>query len=155
VRVVAVAAAIVVAASPRAGAVQFLQSRQLDNGGFAERGKADYPQLTAWAVLGLRAAGAYPRAGAAQYLAQHESELRSATDFALVALAETALHQDTDRLLARLRALERPSGAIGALVNGTAWSVLAFRAAGAPVAGKTVRWLLSRQTATGRWRRLE
>jgi len=57
----------------------------------------------------------------------------------------------SDRLLARLRALERPNGSIGRLVNGTAWAVLAFRAAGRPVHAKTVRWLLARQSRAGGW----
>jgi hypothetical protein len=151
VKLAALAAAALVATSPTASGVRFLQTRQLDNGSFAERGSAGHPQLTAWAVLGLHAAGSSPGASAARYLVQHESELSSATDLALVALAETALNQNADRPLARLRALERSSGAIGRLVNGTAWGVLAFRAAGMPVRAKTIRWLLARQNAAGGW----
>jgi hypothetical protein len=151
VKLAALAAAAVVAASPAASGVGFLQARQLDNGGFAEAGRPAYPQLTAWAVLGVRAAGATPGAAAARYLAQHESELTSATDLALVVLAEDALGQKADRPLARLRALERPNGSVGGLVNGTAWSVLAFRATGAPVHTRTIRWLLAHQRAAGGW----
>jgi hypothetical protein len=151
VKLAALAAAAVVAASPAASGVGFLQTRQLANGGFAERGNLGYPQLTAWAVLGLRAAGAKPNDATAHYLVQHESELSSATDLALVVLAEGALGQNADRALARLRALERPNGGIGGLVNGTAWSVIAFRAAGAPVHRKTIRWLLSHQSQAGGW----
>src|SRR5213076_2826675 len=109
------------------------------------------PQLTAWAVLGLRAAGATPGVAAARYLAQREPDLTSATDLALVVLAEDALGQKADRPLTRLRALERPNGSIGGLVNGTAWSVLAFRAAGEPVPRGATRWLLARQTRGGGW----
>lgn len=149
-KLAALAAAAAVAASPAASGAGFLQARQLDNGGFAEAGRPAYPQLTAWAVLGLRAAGATPSKAAA-YLAQHEPELTSATDLALVVLAEDALGQKADRPLARLRALERANGSVGGLVNGTAWSVLAFRAVGAPVPTRTIRWLLARQGRTGGW----
>jgi hypothetical protein len=102
-------------------------------------------------VLGLRSAGASPHADAAKYLTQHETGVTSATGLALVVLAETALRQKADRPLARLRALERPSGAIGGLVNGTAWGVMALRTAGAPVRKETIRWLLSKQSPSGGW----
>ena len=150
-RLAVLAAAAAVAASPAASSVGFLQARQLDGGGFAEAGRAAYPQLTAWAVLGLRAAGAKPSGPAAGYLAQHEPELTSATDLALVVLAEDSLGQKADRPLARLRALERANGSVGGLVNGTAWSVLAFRAAGSPVHPRTIHWLLARQSRSGGW----
>ena len=141
----------VVAASPAATGAGFLQSHQLENGGFAERGSTAYPQLTGWAVLGLRAAGAKPNGATARYLVQHEPELTSATDLALVVLAETALGQTADRPLGRLRRLERQSGSFGGLVNATAWSVIASEAAGAPVHRTTIRWLLSRQGKSGGW----
>lgn len=145
------AAALLAAPLPRGAG--FLQARQLADGSFAEQGKSGYPQLTAWATLGLRASGSAPRsrAASAKYLATHESDLGSATDLALVALAEQALGQTPDRLLARLRALERANGSVGGLVNGTAWSVLAFRAAGEPVPRGAVGWLLARQMRAGGW----
>jgi hypothetical protein len=152
VRLVALlAAATVAAASPLGSGVRYLQSHQLANGGFAEQGSSAYPQLTAWAVLGVRAANVKPGILASRYFEQHEDELSTATDLALVAMAETALAQQPDRILTRLRALERPSGSIGGLVNGTAWAVLAFRTNGRPVQRQTVRWLLARQTRSGGW----
>ena len=150
-RLAALAAAAAIATSPAASGASFLQARQLDNGGFAEAGRPAYPQLTAWAVLGLDAAGANPRNTAARYLVQHEPELRTATDLALVVLAEEAIGQSPDRPLVRLRALERPNGSVGGLVNGTSWSVIAFKAAGAPIHRATIRWLLSRQSRDGGW----
>jgi Prenyltransferase and squalene oxidase repeat len=149
----AVLAAAVVAAAPLPRGANFLQARQLADGSFAEQGRTGHPQLTAWATLGLRASGSAPRskAATATYLAAHEADLGSATDLALVALAEQALGQRPDRLLARIRALERPNGSVGGLVNGTAWSVIAFRAAGEPVPRGATRWLLARQTRAGGW----
>jgi len=151
VRLAALVAAAAVAASPGASGVGFLQSRQAENGGFAEAGQPAYPQLTAWAVLGVRAAGATPSDAAARYLVQHESELKSTTDLALVVLAENALGQRADRPLARLRVFEQPNGSVGGLVNGTAWSVLAFRATATPIRRRTIRWLLARQSRAGGW----
>ena len=149
----AVLAAALVATAPLQHGVSFLQSRQLGDGSFAEAGRPGYPQLTAWTALGLRAAGSGPRARAAtaEYLVAHESELSTASDLALAALAEKALDESPNRLLARLHALQRPKGSVGGLVNGTAWSVLAFRAAGEPVPRGAVRWLLARQGRTGGW----
>ena len=67
--------------------VAFLQSSQGSGGGFTEPGggQAD-PGLTAWAVLGLRAAGA-SAPGALTFLQSQESTLQTTSDVALVALA--------------------------------------------------------------------
>jgi len=149
----AVLACALVAATPISGGAGFLQTRQLSDGSFAEPGQPGYPQLTAWATLGLTAARRAPRARGLtiKYLSAQEAELTSPTEIALVALAEEALGQNADRLLARLRALQRADGSVGGLVNGTAWSVLAFRGSGTPVQARTIRWLLSRQTRVGGW----
>jgi energy-coupling factor transport system substrate-specific component len=140
-------------ATPIGHGVDFLRTRQLADGSFADSGRMGYPQLTAWAVLGLRAADALPtgRGSSVKYLITHDADLKSATDIALVALAEHALGADADRALGRLRALERPDGSFDGLVNGTAWSVLALRGRGSPVPSKTVRWLLAHQTRGGGW----
>jgi iron complex transport system substrate-binding protein len=153
VKLAAAAAAVLLAATPGSRAVAFLLSRQLPDGSFAERGSSGFPQLTAWAVLGLKAAGGTPssRGSTIKYLATHEAELRSASDLALVALAEDALGQNPSGLLERLRALQRANGSIGGLVNGTAWATIAFRATGAEVPRASVRWLLARQTRAGGW----
>lgn len=151
-KLVVLAAALLAATSLTRGA-DFLQTRQLADGSFAERGQPGYPQLTAWATLGLTAAGAAPQAKAltVTYLVSHEAQLTSATDLALVVLAERALGQNVDRPLARLRARERSNGSFGGLVNGTAWSLLALRGNGSPVHGATIRWLLARQIRAGGW----
>jgi hypothetical protein len=150
-KLLALLAAGITLATPTATGVSFLQGRQLDDGSFAERGGPSSPQLTAWAAVGIRAAGATPGSKALRYLQSHEAQLSSATDIALVALAEQALGAKPSGLLARLHARRRESGSVGPLVNGTAWAVLAFRAAGMPVRTKTVRWLVSRQNAAGGW----
>jgi len=103
VRLAVAAAALAVAGTP----VQYLEGRQLAGGGFAEQGGSPSPQLTAWAVLGLRAAHARPGAAALGYLVAHEDELSKATDVELVAMAESVLGREPDGLLAPLRRSRR------------------------------------------------
>ena len=138
--------ATAVAATP-AG---FLQAHQAPSGGFAEPGGAPGPLLTAWAALGLRAAGA-PTGNALEYLASHETALPETTDAELVALAESALGRRPARLLARIRAAQRPNGRIGPSVNSTVWGILALRQAGEPAPRAAVRFVLRRQARSGGW----
>ena len=143
---VALAAATVALASP-AG---YVHSHQVAGGGFAEPGQRATPGLTAWAVLGLAANG--EDAGAAHdYLVAHERDLDAATDIELALLAESVTGGPSPALLARLRALVRPTGAIGPALNSTFWGVLAFRQAGIPAPPATVGFILRRQTRSGGW----
>ena len=146
VKVAAAVAATALAATP----VGFLQGRQAPSGGFVEPGGASGPQLTAWAALGLKAAGASP-GRALDYLVAHEDELTEATDVELVALAQSALGHRPDRLLARIRRYQRASGAIGPTVNSTIWGILALRQAGELAPRAAVRFVLRRQARSGGW----
>ena len=142
-KLVAAAAALALA-SP----ASFVQSRQLLDGGFAERGRTSSPELTAWAVLGLRSAGvATPKAH--DYLVAHEDDLVEATDLEVVLAAEAASGDPSLRLVGRIRAAERPNGAIGPLLNSTIWGVLALRQAGQPISVRTARYLLAHQARSG------
>jgi hypothetical protein len=133
------------------GTVTWLQHRETAAGGFAEPGGSPSPQLTAWAVLGLRAAGARPAGDALGYLRAHEDELSTATDRELAAMAESALGGDPSTLLARIERTRRASGAIGGNVNSTIWGVLAFRQAGRHAPRGSIRYLLRRQSRSGGW----
>jgi len=133
----AVAAALVLAVSP----VSFVAAHS-SNGAFAEPGGTADAELTAWAVLGLRAAGS-PAPGSLDYLRSQEGSLAESTDVALVALAEEALGAQPTALLARLTV--KPSGQIGPTLNSTFWAVLALGHAGPA----TVRFLLAHQGAGG------
>lgn len=136
-KLAAVAAATVTLATPQA----FLQARQAPGGGFAEAGRAAYPQLTAWAALGLRASGA-DTGNALAYLVAHEDELERPTEIALVALAEAALGREPDALLGRLPRSPRT-------VNEAIWTILAFRQARRPAPTAHLRYLLASQARNG------
>jgi iron complex transport system substrate-binding protein len=147
VRVVALAAAATVAATP----VSYLQEHQTQGGGFAEPRGNPNPPLTAWAVLGLRAVGAKPPPQTLDYLVAHEDALPDVTDAELVAMAETVLRRRPERLLARIRAARRTDGRIGPTINSTIWGVLALRQAGEPAPRASVRFILRRQSRSGGW----
>jgi hypothetical protein len=129
--------AALAAASALATPAGYVQGQQRDDGGFGDA------QITAWATLGLVAAGG-DTGRAAEYLARQEPAI--ATDVALVALARAAAGDRPENLLPRLRA-HRP----GKLVNATIWTILALRQAGEPAPAALVMALLSAQHPSGGW----
>ena len=137
------AIALALAASP----ADYVAAHQQADGGFAEQGTSD-PNLTAWAVLGLTAAGKAPSRSPADYLAS--APAKSANDLALRILALQALGRNTDPLVTRLESMRRADGRIGTLVNSTIWGVLALRATGRPAA-PSVRYVLRAQRPNGGW----
>jgi len=136
--------ALAIAASP----ASFVASHQQADGGFAEAGQSSDANLTAWAVLGLAAAGKTPDHPPVDYLTSAPAP--TANDLALRILALRALGQDTDPLADRLEGMRRPDGRIGPLVNSTIWGVLALRAAGRPP-GTSVAYLRRVQRRGGGW----
>lgn len=124
----------------------FVASRQQENGGFAELGaRSSDPALTAWAVLGLNAAGRRPVPSATGYL--RDARVADTTDLALRVMALRALGENPSSFLERLERQRRRDGRIGALVNSTIWGILALprgeRAA--------VRYVLRQQRRSGGW----
>jgi hypothetical protein len=133
VRLLAALAAAATLATP----ASYVAGEQRADGSFGDA------QLTAWATLGLVAAGA-DTGGAADFLAQQRPA--QATDVALVAMARAAAGDRPDDLLPRLRA-HRP----GKLVNASIWTLLALRQAGEPAPGALVDALLRAQRPSGGW----
>ena len=127
----------IAAATALATPVGYVQSLQRDDGGFGD------PQITAWATLGLVAAGA-DTGRAAEYLAQPAAG-------------------DADGRRARgdgSRGGRGPAGrppaapaghTPGKLVNATIWTILALRQAGEPVPPRSSRSLLAAQRPSGGW----
>jgi hypothetical protein len=132
-----VTAVVLAATSP----VAFVQSHGT-NGAFSESGGTTDALLTSWAVLGLRAAGA-PAPGSLAYLESQEANLTATTDIALVALAEEALGDRSERLLAKL--VPRANGQIGPTLNSTYWAVLALGRS----SPATTRFILAHQAKSG------
>jgi hypothetical protein len=138
------AVALALAASP----AEYVASHQASDGGFAEPGQTSDASLSAWAVLGLKAAGREPARSPVTYLENEPT--RTANDVALRILALDALGRDTDVLVDRLESMRGPGGRIGTLVNSTIWGVIALRATGRP-AGTSERYLLRVQRRSGGW----
>jgi prenyltransferase beta subunit len=133
VRLLALLTATVALATP----ASYIESQQREDGGFGD------PQLTAWATLGLAAAGR-ENARAADYLARQDPTVT--TDVALVAMARTVSGDPPEALLARLRA-HKP----GRLLNATMWTILALRQAGEKVPPALVGSLRRAQRPNGGW----
>jgi hypothetical protein len=131
--------------------VEYVQAHQLQSGGFAEPGGQPSPELTAWAVLGLRAAGGGASSSALSYIVEHESDLTDLTDVELAAMAESVLGRRPERILARITAATKPSGRIGPTVNSTTWAVLALRQAGDKAPRSAIRYVLRAQARSGGW----
>lgn len=122
----------------------YVASRQQADGGFAEPGARSDSALTAWAVLGLKAAGRPPD-GAAVYL--RDAPVADTTDLALRVMALRAVGESPEPFLTRLRRQRRSDGRIGSLVNSTIWGVLALPRG----ERRAVRYLLGRQRRSGGW----
>jgi hypothetical protein len=133
VKLLATFAATTALATPAA----YVQSQQREDGSFGDA------QITAWATLGLVAAGE-DTGRAVEYLARQKPV--SATDRALVAMARAAAGDRPEDLLPRLRA-HRP----GKLVNATIWTILALRQAGESAPPTLVTALRAAQRPSGGW----
>lgn len=147
----ALAVAIPASAADVDGAARYVESRQTTGGGFAEPGGQATPGLTAWAVIGLRAAGRTPAQLAAARAYLEREQRASLTDAELVAVALAAAGAVPEALLERIRGARRGDGSIGGTVNGTIWGILALRAAAEAPPPGAVRYLLARQKRSGGW----
>ena len=132
-KLLATLAAVATLATP-AG---YVQAQQREDGGFGDA------QVTAWATLGLVAAGK-DTGRAAEYLRQQDGA--TATDRALLAMARASAGDRPDDVLPLLRA-HRP----GKLVNATIWTILALRQAGEPAPPALVQALRTAQRPNGGW----
>ncbi len=131
----ALIAAAALAVSPQ----QFLLAHRQPDGGFAETGGTSTTALTAWAVLGLRAART-PVDDV--YVRTHEADLTTPTELALGVLAEA---RPSEALLARLERARTPT------LNATAWKLVALAQASRPLPRDRVRFLLAHQARSGGW----
>jgi Prenyltransferase and squalene oxidase repeat len=150
--VAAVAAGLVLVAAPAparaATPTAYLVSAQNRDGGFgAAKGDASTQLHSAWAAMGLAAAGRHD-ARVARYLAAGAPRMRDVGDIERTILGLVAQHASPRRahgtdLVARLLRARRANGSWDGLVNRTAFAVLALRAAhaGDRQIRSAVRWL--------------
>jgi hypothetical protein len=125
--------------------VDYVASRQQADGGFAEPGARSDSALTAWSVLGLKAAGQTPD-GTVVFL--RDAPVADTTDLALRVMALRVVGASPEPFLTRLRRQRRSDGRIGSLVNSTIWGVLALPRG---EERRAVRYLLGRQRPSGGW----
>ena len=139
------------AASSLERGASYLLTRQQADGGFAEPNGSSSAGLTAWTVLGLKAAGKAPgeMQATADYLAKAPAP--QATDLELRLLAQAALGRDVSELADKIEQVRRPSGRIGPALNSTYWGVLALRAADRTIPKSTLRYILNAQRKDGGW----
>lgn len=129
--------------------------QSLDGAGCAaEPGGTASANLTAWAALGLVAAGR-PGERPAACLAARSAELRSATDLELAILALVAAGRDPrdagGRDLAAALARQQRGGRIGATPASNQFGILALRAMGQRVPAAVRATLLRDQNPDGTW----
>jgi energy-coupling factor transport system substrate-specific component len=145
----------------RAG--DWLVSVQNKDGGWGVSAEASSaPDMTAWAMLGLEAAGRNPldvsRAGRnpVGYLRAHVEELSSPGDFARTILALNGAGVDPRSfggrdLVAALAKRRRGNGSFEGWPNSTAFAVIALRAGGDGGVGQSLSWLAKVQNGDGGW----
>ncbi|MEA2266032.1 MAG: energy-coupling factor transport system substrate-specific component [Solirubrobacteraceae bacterium] len=141
--------------------VGYLVGAQNADGGFGgAKGQPSTEIYTAWAVIGLAAAGRDPRKvvrggrSPVTYMLAQARTLTGIGDVERTVLALGAAGAPVPRPMAsRLGAGEAADGSFGHLVNLTSFGILALRAAGRPVGDRGVRhalgWLARQQNADG------
>ncbi len=151
-------------ASEVSRAAAWLQSAQNRDGGFGSSPEDESgAEMTAWAMLGLEAAGHNPldlaRRGRTpvDFLRAHLDELKSPGDLArtIVALEGSGVDPrefGDANLVSRLLAKRRADGSYEGWPNSTAFAVIALRAAGATGSlEETLSWLVKAQNEDGGW----
>lgn len=161
----AIAPAPASAAKGVAGARAWLARVQNPDGGFgAARGQRSSSLYTAWAALGLEAAGRNPldlrRRGNTpiSYLRRTARRTRDTGELERTILAVAGAGIRPSRFfdgdpLARLRAKRRADGSFEGQVNLTAFALFAQRAAKQRLSrlASSIRWLAGRQNRDGGW----
>ncbi len=145
-------------------AAGWLASQQNKGGGFGDSpGDASSPSTTAWAMLGLEAAGRNPldvsRGGktAVDYLRNNASDLSSSGDFARTILALEGAGLDPRSfagrdLVSALLKRRRGDGSYEGWPGSTAFAIVALRAAGSTGSlSQSQSWLGNAQNGDGGW----
>ena len=153
-RAAAARAGVARAAAARAAAY-LIRAENADGGFGLAPGQPSSQLASAWAVIGLAAAGRSPssisRDGhtAIAWIRGHLGQLQGAGDVERTILALAAARAPLGTLVSRLRTDQRPDGSVAEQSNLTAFAILALRAADAPGVGAAALWLERAQNADG------
>ena len=150
-------------ASDASRAASWLVVAQNGDGGWGASPESDSaPEMTAWAMLGLEAAGRNPldisRGGhnPVGYLRAHVDELSSSGDFVRTILALRGAGVDPRSfaghdLVSALAKRRRGNGSFEGWPTSTAFAVIALRSAGAGGIDRSISWLAKVQGGDGGW----
>jgi hypothetical protein len=150
-------------ASDVSRAAAWLTRVQNADGGWGDSADSpSAPDMTAWAMLGLEAAGHNPldlsRGGhnPVSYLRGHVVELSSPGDFARTILALEAAGVDPHSfaghdLVSALAKRRRDNGSFEGWPGSTAFAIIALRAGGAGGIDQSIAWLTKVQNGDGGW----
>ncbi|MDD5447999.1 MAG: prenyltransferase/squalene oxidase repeat-containing protein [Actinomycetota bacterium] len=142
-------------------ALSYLRGKQRLDGGFSEgNATASSDQLTAWAILAIRAAGEEPdgvRKGGkspVEFLASTAPGWKALTEVMRGCLAVSATKANPHsfggrNLVAEIKSNMGADGHIGSLVNEHMWGMLALAAAGEQLPPLSRTWLSSQQNPDG------
>ncbi|MEA2385413.1 MAG: energy-coupling factor transport system substrate-specific component [Solirubrobacteraceae bacterium] len=137
-----------------------LRARNADGGFGAKAAQRSAALETAWASMGLAAAGRAPSPATARFLGATAPRVNDTGDIERTILGVVAAGGSPRRaggvnLVSKLIRRRRPDGSFERLVNRTAFAVLALRAAGRSTRDGTVRkaaaWVVSEQNRDGGW----
>jgi energy-coupling factor transport system substrate-specific component len=140
-----------------AAPLRYLVSAQNRDGGFGlAPGQPSSQLASAWAVIGIAAAGGDPAAerrdghDAVAWIRGHLGQIQDAGDTERTILALAAARAPLGALPARLRSDQRADGSISEQANLTSFAILAWRAAGERYGvGGAARWLERQQNGDG------
>jgi energy-coupling factor transport system substrate-specific component len=145
-----------------AGAAAWLASAERSDGGWGSSpGSTSSPSVTAWAMLGLEAAGRNPldvsKGGSTgvDYLRSKLGKLKSSGDFARTILALEGAGVDPHsfggrNLVSALAKRRRSDGSFEGWPGTTSFAIVALRAAGGGV-DSSVNWLVKAESGDGGW----
>ena len=157
------------AATGQAGAMDWLERQQNNDGGYGSSADEDSSVgMTGWAMLGMEAAGTNPadvvsgRKSPIAYLRANAASITSTADLERSILALEGAGVDSRAfagrdLVAELRDRQGSNGSYEHQVNLTAFAILAQRSAGVPGSnvGKPAAWLRAVQNHNGGWASVE
>jgi hypothetical protein len=127
----------------------YLERAENKDGGFGSGLHEPSAQLfTAWAVIGIAAAGGNPSPGAS-WIESHLSLLQGPGDLERTILALSAGHAPLHDLVSKLQHDQSPNGSFNDQANLTAFGVLALRVVHASGVPAAVSWLRRQQNPDG------